>query len=62
MCVCACVCTCVRGSTPETILIASDMMWCDMNPYDWLNKSYNFCMTGIVGIDSMRGLAVKASH
>ena len=62
MCVCVRVCARACVAAPQRLLIASDMMWCDMNLYDWLNKSYNFCIAGIVGIDSMRGLAVKASH
>ena len=45
----ACVCVCV--SAPR-LLITSDVMWCDIDPYDWLNKSYGFYMAAVVGIDS----------
>ena len=31
-----------------------------MDPYDWLNKYYSFCMTAIVGIVSRRGLTIEA--
>ena len=44
VCVRACVCVCV---CPRQ-LITSDMMWHDMNPYDWLNKFYIFYMAAIV--------------
>ena len=29
-------------------------MWCDMDPYDWLNKflDYNFCVVAVVSIIS----------
>ena len=37
-------------------------MWHDMTPYDWLNKFHSFCMTAIVGIDSMHGLRTEARH
>ena len=44
------------------IVITSGMMWRDMDPYDWLNKYYSFCMAAIVGIASRRGLRIEAHH
>ena len=32
------------------LLITSGMMWCDINPYDRLNKIYGFYMAAVVGI------------
>ena len=42
-------------SAPE----ASNNQWRDMDPYDWLNKYYSFCMAAIVGIVSRRGLRIE---
>ena len=44
---CVCVCVCVFAAM---LLITSNMMWCDMDPYDWLNKFYNVYMAEIVRI------------
>ena len=54
VCVFACVCMC----PPLRLLIISDIMWHDMNPYDWLNKFYNFYMTAVV-IISKCGLRIE---
>ena len=48
-CVCVCVCVCV--STPR-LLITNGVMWCDIDPYDWLNKLYDFYMAVVVDIIS----------
>ena len=37
---------------PPRLLITSGMMWCDIDPYDWLNKFYGFYMATVVGIIS----------
>ena len=40
-------------------------MWCDMSPYDWLNKFYGFYMTAMVGIISAVcrcGLKIERHH
>ena len=52
--VCLCVCP------PPRLVTASDVMWHDMNPYDWLNKFYSFYMAAIVGIISIRGFRIEA--
>ena len=49
---CLRVCVCVFVCPPPRLLITSDVMWCDIDPYDWLNKSYGFYMAAVVGIDS----------
>ena len=54
--VCVCVCP------PPRLVITSGVMWHDMDPYDWLNKYYSFCMAAIVGIVSRRGLRIEACH
>ena len=33
-----------------------------MDPYDWLNKFYRFCMAAIVGIISRCGLVIEVCH
>ena len=38
------------------------MMWHDMDPYDWLNKSYKFYMAAVVSVISRRGLRIEAYH
>ena len=48
MSVCACLCVC----PPPRLLITSGVMWCDIDPYDWLNKFYGFYMAAVVGIVS----------
>ena len=54
-----CVCVCVSVCPPLRLVITSGVMWCDMDPYDRLNKYYSFCMTAIVGIVSRRGLRIE---
>ena len=34
-------------------------MWHDMDPYNWLNKFYSFCMAALVGITSRYGLRIE---
>ena len=34
-------------------------MWCDINPYDWLNKFCNIYMVAIVGTISRRGFRIE---
>ena len=40
------------------LLITSGVMWCDIDPYDWLNKFYGFYMTAVFGIASGRGIGI----
>ena len=44
-----CVCVCV--SAPR-LLITSGVIWCDIDPYDWLNKLYGFYMAAVVNVGS----------
>ena len=53
MCVCVHVCDCV--CVPLRLLITSGVIWCDIDPYDWLNKFYGFFMAAAVGIISRHG-------
>ena len=59
-CVCVCVCVCVFAcvSAPR-LLITGGVMWCDVDPYDWLNKFYGFCMAAVVDIVSGRGVSIQ---
>ena len=52
MSVCVYVCLCVCMPLPLRLLITSGMMWCDMDPYDWLSKFYSYynIMATVVGI------------
>ena len=43
---------------PPRLLIISGVMWCDIDPYDWLNKFYGFYMAAVVGIDSGRDVSI----
>ena len=52
MCVHVCMCACPR------LLITSGVMWCDVDPYDWLKKFYRSYMAAVVGIASMHGLKI----
>ena len=52
------VCVCVFVCPPPRLLITSGMMWCDMDPYDWLNKFYVFYMAAVVGIGSGRDVSI----
>ena len=58
VCVCVCVSACVCVSPPPRLLITSGMMWCDIDPYDWLNKFYGFYMAAVVGIVSGRDVSI----
>ena len=46
-------CVYVSVYPPLRLLIASEVMWHDMDPYDWLNKFCSFYMTAIDDIVSM---------
>ena len=54
MCVCLRVCVC----PPPRVLITSGVMWCDMDPYDWLNKFYSCYIATVVIIVNGRGLGI----
>ena len=56
MCMFACVRLCV--STPKAI----NYYWHDMDPYDWLNKSYSYYMTTVVFIVNGYGLGIDMFH
>ena len=58
MFVCVCVCVCVCVSPPPRLSITSGVMWCDIDPYDWLNKFYGFYMAAVVGIGSGRDVSI----
>ena len=68
LCVCIyvsvsiCLVLCVSVCLPPRLVITSGVMWCDMDPYDWLNKFCSFFMAAIVGIISRHGLTIKAHH
>ena len=51
-----CACVGVGVSAPK----ATNNYWDDMDPSDWLNKYYSFCMAPIVGIVSSCGLRNEA--
>ena len=36
------VCMCMSVCLPPRLLITSGVIWCDIDPYDWLNKLYGF--------------------
>ena len=57
MCVCVCVCV----SAPR-LLITSGVMWCDIDPYDWLNKFYGLYMAAVVGVDSGRDVSIHTRY
>ena len=57
VCMCMCLRVCVCVSTPR-LLITSGMMWCDIDPYDWLNKFYGFYMAAVVDIVSGRDVSI----
>ena len=57
-----CVCVCVSVCPPPSLVLTSGVIWRDMDPYDWLNKYYSFCMAGIVGIVSRHGFRIEACH
>ena len=52
MCLHVCVCP------PPRLIITSGVMWCDMDPYDWLNKFYSCYMAAVVVIVNGRGLGI----
>ena len=38
------------------------MIWCDIDPYDWLNKLYGYYMAAAVGIISGRDVSIHMRH
>ena len=50
-----CVCVCLQGYKQ----LASGVMWCDMNPYDWLNNLYKVYMATIVFVISRYSLRIE---
>ena len=59
---CVCVCMCFACVSAPRLLITSGMMWCDIDPYDWLNKFNGFYMAAVVGIISGRDLSIHTDH
>ena len=59
-CVLACVCVCV--CPPPRLLITSGVLCCDIDPYDWLNKLYGFCMAAVVSTGSGRDVSIYTRH
>ena len=53
-----CMRVCLRVCPPPRLSITSGVMWCDMDPYDWLNKFYGFYMAVVVGIVSGRDVSI----
>ena len=49
-----CVCVC----PPPRLLLTSGVMWCDIDPYNWLNKFYDFYVAVVVGISSGRDVSI----
>ena len=43
---------------PPRLLITSGVMWCNIDPYDWLNKLYGFYMAAVVSIGSERDISI----
>ena len=43
---------------PPRLVITSGVMWCEIDPYDWLNKFYGFYMAAVVGIVSGRDVSI----
>ena len=58
MCICVCVFVCVCVCPPPKLVITSGVMWCDMDPCDWLNKFYSCNMATVVVIITGRGLGI----
>ena len=58
MCLFVCVCVCVCARPPPKLSITSGVMWCDIDPYDWLNNFYGFYMAAVVGIGSGRDVSM----
>ena len=59
---CVCVCVCVFVCLPPRLLITSGVMWCDIDPYDWLNKFYGFNKAVVVSIVSGCDLSILTRH
>ena len=64
VCVCVCTCVCVRACVflPPRLLITSGMMWCDIDPYGWLNKFYSCCIATVAHMLNERGLGIDMRH
>ena len=62
VCVSVCVCVNVCVCPPPRLLITSGVMWCDIDPYDWLNKFYGFYMAAVVDIVSGCDVSMHTHH
>ena len=59
-CVCACVCMCVWPSS--YYMLNSSTMWCDMDPYDWLDIFYTFYVAAVIDTISRFGITIEMCH
>ena len=62
VCVFACVYVCVCVCPPPRLLITSGVMWCVVDPYDWLNKFYGLHMAAVISIDSRHDVSIHTRH
>ena len=60
VCVCLCVCVfvCVSVCPPPRLLITSGVIWCDIDPYNWLNKFYGLYMAAVISIGNMCDVSI----
>ena len=54
VCLRVCLCLC----PPLRLLITSGLMWCDIDPYNWLNKFYGLYVAAVVGICSEHDISI----
>ena len=59
---CVYVSVCVFACVPLRLLIISGMMWCDMDPINWLIKFYSCYMAIVVVIVNRCGLGIGMRH
>ena len=62
VCLCMCVCVCVCVCVSLRLLITRDVIWCDIDPYNWLNKLYGFYRAVAITIISEHGLSIHMYH
>ena len=53
-----CMHVCLRVCPPLRLLITSGVIWCDIDPYDWLTKFYGFYMAAVVSIVSGHDVSI----
>ena len=62
VCLSVCLSVYLSDCLPLRLLITSSMMWCDMDPYDRLNKFFRLYMAAIVSIISRCVHSIDAHH